>query len=136
MAYRCDVGNVGHSATGRLANQSDTLNGHRDMPGTCNGTDMTADRKECISTHHDTMKRPNSPIKPERRPIHDQIELSWHASTPNMQDGVSECTNMAGDTQGIVSTGTAEPKPQNLPTGSIRSHSDLPDGLKRAMRTC
>ena len=64
-----------------------------------------------------------------------QIEPSWHASTPNMQDGVSEHANMARDTQGIISTGTAELKPQNLPTGSIRSRSDLPDGLKRAMRT-
>ena len=29
---------------------------------------------------------------------------------PNMWDGVSERANMVGDTQGIISTGTAEPK--------------------------
>ena len=52
-----------------------------------------------------------------------------------MRDGVSERANMAGDTQGIISTGTAESKPQNLPTGSIRLCSDLPNGLESHANT-
>ena len=101
---KTDAGDAGHRAAGTdgLTNRSDASSRHGNVPGTRNGMDTSADMKECISAHQDTAKRPNSPIKPERRPIHDQVEPRNHAVMPNMRvgtHGVSERTNIAGDMQ-------------------------------------
>ena len=103
-SVKTDAGDAGHCAAGTdgLTNLSDASSRHGNVPGTRNGMDTSADMKECISAHQDTVKQPISPIKPERRPIHDQVEPRNHTVMPNMQvgmHGVSERTNIAGDMQ-------------------------------------
>ena len=73
---KADAGDVGHHAAGidGLTDRSDASSRHGNIPGAHNGTDTNADMKEYISMHQDTAKQPNSPIKPERRPVHDQVE--------------------------------------------------------------
>ena len=65
-----------------LPNQSNALSGHRDVPGSRNGTDTTADAKKPISAHRNTAKQPNSP---ERWPTHNRVELRNRAGTPDIR---------------------------------------------------
>lgn len=44
--------------------------------------------------------------------------------------GIAGHANTASDTQRHVSTGPAEPKPPDSPTGSTRSYPDEKDGLR------
>ena len=137
---KADAGDAGHHAarTDGLTNWSDASSRHRNVPGTRNGMDTSADMKEYTSTHQDTAKQPNSPIKPERRPIHDQVELrnqrrhaehagrhTWHFRTHEYS------RRHAGNHQ----CSTADPKPQDLPTGSIRSCSVTCRMDSRVMQT-
>ena len=97
----------------------DALSGHRDVPGTCNSTDTTADMKESISARQNTMKKPNSHVKLERWPTHNQVELRSHAGMLIMHTGshgMVDHTNTASGMQRHVSTGLAEPlKPPDIP---------------------
>ena len=90
----------------------DASSGHRDMPGTHNSTDTTADMKESISAHRNTTKQPNSHVKLERWPTHNQVELRSHAGmliVHTGSHGMVDHTNTAGGMQRHVSTGLAEP---------------------------
>ena len=114
----CDgVGPDGH------ANRSDASSGHTDVPGICNGTNMTADARETISTRQNTPQMQDSPIKAQRR---DKVESRSHAGMPNMRIHV----NTAGDTQRHVSTRPGDTKAPNLPTGSTKPCRDGMDGLE------
>ena len=65
-----------------LPNQSNALSGHRDVPGSRNGTDTTADAKKPINAHRNTAKQPNSP---GRWPTHNRVELRNRAGTPDIR---------------------------------------------------
>ena len=118
----CDrVGPDGH------ANWSDVLSGHRDVPDICNGTDTTADAMETISTHQNSPKMQDLPIKVQRR---DEVEPRSCAGMPNMWEdtqGIAIYANMAGDTKRCISTGPADSKPPDLPARSARPCRDKTD---------
>ena len=121
----CDgVGPNGH------ANRSDVSSGHMDVPGICNGTNMTADTTETISTYQNAPQMQNSPVNAGRR---DQVESRSCVGMPNMRvdtHGVAIHTNTAGDMQRHVSTGSENAKSLDLPTGSTRLHQDGTDRLE------
>ena len=109
-----------------LASWSDALSGHRDGPGSRNSTDTTADAKESINAHRNTVKQPNPP---ERWPTHDRVELRSRTGTPNMRTdshGVMDHVNTADGTQRHVRTGPAEPNGWTYLPG--------PQGLAQAKR--
>ena len=112
----CDgVGPDGH------ANWSDTSSGHTDVPGIRNGTDMTADTRETISTHQNVPQMQNLPVNAGRR---DKVESRSHAGMPNMRvdtHGIAIHANTAGNTQRRVSTHTEDTKPPDLPARGTRS---------------
>ena len=123
-ARRDGVGPDGH------ANRSDVSSRHRDVPGICNGTNTTADAKETISTCQNVPQMQNLPIRARRR---DKVESRSHAGMPNMRvdtHGIAIQANTAGDTQRRVSTGPADMKAPDLPTGSTRLCQDGTDGLE------
>ena len=132
-----------------LANWSDTLSGHRDVPDTRDGIvqrrtevvrlnsplhiDTTADTTEYISTCQYTATQLNLPGKPEKQPTNDQAESRSHVGTPNMwvdMCGVAKRANTAGNTQQRVSTCTEDPEPPDLPDRSTRACIDEADGLE------
>ena len=97
----------------------DESSGHRDVPGTHNSTDTTADMKESISARRNTTKQLNSHVKLERWPTHNQVKLRSHVGMLIMctgSHGMVNHTNMAGGMQRHASTGLAEPlKPPDIP---------------------
>ena len=137
---KADAGDAGHHAAGTdgLTNWSDALSRHGNVPGTRNGMDTSADMKEYISTRQDTAKQPNSPIKPERRPIHDQVEPrnqrrhAEHAGRYAWRFRTHEYSRRhAGNHQYRHS----RPETTGLTNGSIRSCSVTCRMDSRAMQT-
>ena len=123
-ARRNGAGPDGH------ANRSDVSSGYVDVPGIQNGTNTTADATEIISTRQNALQTQSLPIRARRR---DEVEPRSCADVPNMcidMHDVAMHTNMAGDTQKRVSTGPADPKPQDLPIRRTKPCQDEADGLE------
>ena len=112
------------------ANRSGVSSGHVDMPDIRNGTNMTADAMESISTRRNTPQMQNLPIDAGR---HDQAKPRSHAGMPNMwvdTHGIAIYVNMAGDMQRRVSTRTEGMQPPDSPTGCTRPCQDETNGLE------
>ena len=129
---RSDAGGASCDGAGPdgLANQSDASGGHMDVSGICNGTNMTADATETIGIRQNGPQTQNLPVDAGK---HDPAMPRSHAGMLNMRidtHGVAIHTNTAGDTQKHVSTGPADPKPQDLPIRCTRPCQDGTDGLE------
>ena len=117
------------------ANWLDTSSGHTDVPGIRNGTNMTADTRETISTCQNILQMQNLPVDAGRR---NEVESRSHAGMPNVQvdtHGIAVHANTAGDTQKCVSTRTEGTKLPDSPTGCTRPCQDRMDELKSCLGT-
>ena len=97
-------------ATDGLRRMLDALRGHRDVQGTRNSTDTTADMMETIRACQDTAKLPNSPVEPGKWRTNSRVEFRSCTGTPNMH-------RVTGDTQ--ETTISIRQQSQNYQTHSL-----------------
>ena len=122
-------------ATDGLGRWLDALRGHRDVQGTRNGPDTTADMMETISACRDTAKLPNSPVQPGKWLTNSRVEFRSCTGTPNMHRRTQHCSTReyrwryTGNHQHTPEV----PKPPDILTRSPAWHAE---GMHTCAKRC